>query len=70
MTRKSIQIADLLYRIEFAKKSIEPLSGLPDQPRIFVASFCGALQTQYPEVARALANAAGMGHLTSAKVSQ
>lgn len=68
MSRKTIPIAELIQRIEFAGRGVPHDSS--ETQRIFIASFCGTLLTQYPAVARALANAAGMGHLCAEQVSK
>lgn len=76
--KKSIQIAELMDCIRLAGRDLD--HALPGSPRvavtavsqdrsrrqrIFLAGLCGALQSHSPELAIALAIAAGMPHLVA-----
>lgn len=44
-------------------RQAKAICGDRDDARVLIATFCGSIQTAFPELAREFANAAGMTHL-------
>lgn len=65
MARKTVKVQMLLGCIARAGDQAAKRPG--DQTRVFIAHLCGGLEVDHPEIAKALANGAGLAHLYEPK---